>query len=613
MPVLVLGALAFSDRGIGGTISDRWHDLTQADAVTPQNAARPADRDRERALDLLEPRDRRLGEALASPARAPASFARGPASLPRRAGAGQARARLRAADARRPRPGRPRASACSRSWPGCSPSRDTLALRRGRRRGRRATGRRSGSALPRLRLVAVVFGVHSALDWTWFVPAVAMTGALLRRLGGRPRPARRAAARAARAAGARGRSPIAARAARRCYGAPRWPSRWRWSRSPRSAALAIAQPWRAAGEGRRRAAARRRRATSPRRAQAAERGEGPQPALGRAVLRARRGRGRGAATAARRSTCSSARSSVEPASPEAWRRLGDYYLLLAVRPDRALPVLRGALFLDPLSTRPRQLRSSLRAAGERSLAASARAAAAAARRHAASGPRRAAPRAREQRLAQSGSPPAPRSRDLLEAEVARAARRASARCRSAAPARADRGGARSERSAISAFFSRPCHGTATARRPAGRKHAARLGQQRLRVGDVLEHVEADDRRRRRRRRTAACRRRRRPRSSSSGCAARARSSATREGSTPVTSAPARASSAATRPSPQPRSSTRDGSGPARGRLAHRLEREVAARRDRAAARSGTCAQISSCRSHDVSTCPRRCPDGLTCV
>ena len=27
-----------------------------------------------------------------------------------------------------------------------------------------------------LALVAVVFGVHSALDWTWFVPAVAVTG-----------------------------------------------------------------------------------------------------------------------------------------------------------------------------------------------------------------------------------------------------------------------------------------------------------------------------------------------------------------------------------------------------------------------------------------------------
>ena len=37
LPLLVLGALAFSERGIGGTFSDRWHDLTSADAATPQN------------------------------------------------------------------------------------------------------------------------------------------------------------------------------------------------------------------------------------------------------------------------------------------------------------------------------------------------------------------------------------------------------------------------------------------------------------------------------------------------------------------------------------------------------------------------------------------------
>jgi tetratricopeptide (TPR) repeat protein len=44
---------------------------------------------------------------------------------------------------------------------------------------------------------------------------------------------------------------------------------------------------------------------------------------------------------------------VVPADPEAWRRLGDYYLAPLSEPDQALPILRGALFLDPLSDEAR--------------------------------------------------------------------------------------------------------------------------------------------------------------------------------------------------------------------------------------------------------------------
>jgi tetratricopeptide (TPR) repeat protein len=40
---------------------------------------------------------------------------------------------------------------------------------------------------------------------------------------------------------------------------------------------------------------------------------------------------------------------LQPASPEAWRRLGDHYLISLGEPHRALPVLRAALFLDPVS------------------------------------------------------------------------------------------------------------------------------------------------------------------------------------------------------------------------------------------------------------------------
>jgi tetratricopeptide (TPR) repeat protein len=44
---------------------------------------------------------------------------------------------------------------------------------------------------------------------------------------------------------------------------------------------------------------------------------------------------------------------LEPARPEAWRRLGDYYLDRMSDPDRAIPVLRAAVFLDPFSQQSR--------------------------------------------------------------------------------------------------------------------------------------------------------------------------------------------------------------------------------------------------------------------
>jgi tetratricopeptide (TPR) repeat protein len=41
---------------------------------------------------------------------------------------------------------------------------------------------------------------------------------------------------------------------------------------------------------------------------------------------------------------------LEPASPEAWRRLGEHYVATLDQPARAIPVLRAALFLDPTSS-----------------------------------------------------------------------------------------------------------------------------------------------------------------------------------------------------------------------------------------------------------------------
>ena len=40
---------------------------------------------------------------------------------------------------------------------------------------------------------------------------------------------------------------------------------------------------------------------------------------------------------------------LEPASPEAWRRLGEYYAVNLDDPARAVPTLRAAVYLDPAS------------------------------------------------------------------------------------------------------------------------------------------------------------------------------------------------------------------------------------------------------------------------
>ena len=174
-----------------------------------------------------------------------------------------------------------------------------------------------------LALVAVVFGVHSALDWTWFVPAVAVTGLFCAGwVAGRgrcgagerarsPRPRTVRARRPARRRPARPRMRLARRrrGARRC--APRW-------RSP--------QPWRADREGRRGARALPSEGDFAA-ARAAASGAGDinplsaEPYFERAAIEDAAGNRRAAVSALEDAV------QLEPASPEAWRRLGEYYLV----------------------------------------------------------------------------------------------------------------------------------------------------------------------------------------------------------------------------------------------------------------------------------------------
>ncbi len=136
-----------------------------------------------------------------------------------------------------------------------------------------------------LALVAVVFGVHSAIDWTWFVPAVAVTGIFCAGwVAGRgaialtapgtaaetPAPAR---LQMPRGRALRGRAALAAGAIVLAG----------------LAAVAVAQPWRADDEGDEALALLERGGLRRR-----TRGRGPrtrhQPAVDRALLRAGRDR-----------------------------------------------------------------------------------------------------------------------------------------------------------------------------------------------------------------------------------------------------------------------------------------------------------------------------------
>ncbi|KKL51437.1 hypothetical protein LCGC14_2295490, partial [marine sediment metagenome] len=173
VPVVALGALSFTERGAGGTISDRVADLTGRDVTTPEN--RPSRLTEtasvrsiywERAADVWKAHP--VGGAGAG------AFAEA-----------QLRFRMKPAQGKHAH-GYMHQTLADLGLVGLAVSlaalvawllavRNTLALRRGRiASGREWSAERT--ALTALTLVAVVFGLHSALDWTWFVPAVAITG-----------------------------------------------------------------------------------------------------------------------------------------------------------------------------------------------------------------------------------------------------------------------------------------------------------------------------------------------------------------------------------------------------------------------------------------------------
>jgi tetratricopeptide (TPR) repeat protein len=339
-PVIALGALAFSERGITGTVSDRVHDLTSTN-VTPQNSpGRLVETSSvrsiywRRAVDVWKQHPV-AGAGAGAFAQSQLRFRKQPARAMHAHGyVFQTLADLGLL-------GLAVSLVALAAW--ALAARDTLNLRRGRVIGSRADWSPERIALSALGLVAIVFGVHSTLDWTWFVPAVAMTGLFC---------AGWVAGRGPLAAGdpAAGLVPLEAATP----SLPRGPRLYRRLAVGIPvlavavlAAFAAAQPWRSGEKGdqalrllasgqysKARAAATRAKELNP---------LSVDPYFELATIEDAAGNERGALLMLEHAV------QVEPSNPETWQRLGQYYLSSLSDPFRALPVLRGALYLDPLS------------------------------------------------------------------------------------------------------------------------------------------------------------------------------------------------------------------------------------------------------------------------
>jgi len=342
VPLVVLVALAFSDRGIGGTISDRWHDLTNADS-TPQN-----DPGRliqtgsvrtiywSRAINVWE--DHKLAGAGAG------SFAQ--AQLKYRdqdAQAKHAHGYIHQTLADLGLIGLVVSLAALAAW--------LLAVSRalGLRAPRETVWTPERQGLVALALVAVVFGVHSAIDWTWFVPALAVTGLFCGGWVAGRGPAR--ASDGGEAAAEHGTRMLAAMSPELPAGRAR---RFAFAAAAvvvafgLLAAVAVSQPWQSERKGND-ALALSEKGDFKGALAAARKSEdidplSVDPYFDKAAVEDAAGDQQAAVRALEQAV------QVQPASPDAWQRLGEYRLNELGQPAVALPILRAALYLDPLSS-----------------------------------------------------------------------------------------------------------------------------------------------------------------------------------------------------------------------------------------------------------------------
>ncbi len=335
VPVAVGVRLAVSDRGFGGSISHGWNSLTNPNASTPSNE--PG-----RLTAVGSVRARYWNEALKI-------FKDHPIVGVGAGGYQDARLRYRNDDlAVQHAHGYIVQVLADRGLVGLLLSLAALfalgwaTIQATGLRRRLAPGATSPERVGLLTLttIVVVFGVHSFVDWTWFVPGVAIPALLAGGwLAGRgplalpPRTMTSLRARARRGLD----SPLRLQAGLLAVviaGAAAWAA-WQPQRSIDSGnealAAATASP---PNFPRARTLAAQARRTNP---------LSIEPLLDMAAIETKAGNSAGAMTALQRAV------RLQPANPVTWTRLADFELHVLKKPEAAKKSLGAALYLDPRS------------------------------------------------------------------------------------------------------------------------------------------------------------------------------------------------------------------------------------------------------------------------
>jgi O-antigen ligase len=333
VPVAVAGGLAASDKGLTGSISSSWNSLTDPNAAIPVN-------DPSRLTAAGSVRARYWDEALRI-------FRDNPAVGVGAGSYATVRKRYRTADpAVRHAHGYVVQTLADLGLAGLAVSLALLAawlasaaratgLRR-RDRGREFGAERIG--LLTLVAIVLVFGVHSFIDWTWFVPANAAVALLAAGwvagrgpLGREPSTGARATGRAA-ALRDRARAGIAAAAlvlALVCA----W-TVWQPLRSDTIGQDALATLDTGNADAAR-AKAQQARDRNP---------LSVDPLFELSTIEAAAGRKFAARSALEQAV------RLQPANPQTWQRLAEFELDVLKRPNVALTAIRPALYLDPRSS-----------------------------------------------------------------------------------------------------------------------------------------------------------------------------------------------------------------------------------------------------------------------
>jgi hypothetical protein len=340
VPVATLTALALSERGLGGSLSSGWATLTDPNAKLPSNRA-------ERLTAVGSVRARYWDDALQV-------FRDDPVAGAGADGFAVARKRHRLDEVEvRHAHGYVVQTLADLGVVGLAVSLLLLAAF-GAAAGRTLELRRQGRRRPwpperigllTLLAVVVVFGVHSFVDWTWFVPGTAMTALLCAGwLAGRgpaaERPARRPGLRRPRLrrSAAERRTALTAAAVLALGLVAAWQA-WQPLRSASASADALE-------------ALDRRELAEARGLVRIARDRNPlsiEPLHDLAAIDTAAGR----PDAARRALAEAVR--MQPANPSTWLRLAEFELTVAQDPGAALEAVGPALRLDPRSRTARQV------------------------------------------------------------------------------------------------------------------------------------------------------------------------------------------------------------------------------------------------------------------